>query len=45
MNPSKETEGADFAADSRRFNEEASTGDRSEEGAADFKRMLEEMSR
>jgi ankyrin repeat protein len=45
MNPTKDTEGADFVADSERFSEEASTEDRSEEGAGDFKRMLEEMSR
>jgi ankyrin repeat protein len=45
MNTNKETEGADFAADFKRFYEEVMTEDGSEEGAADFKRMLEEMSR
>jgi ankyrin repeat protein len=43
MNPNKDTEGGDFVADSERFGEEASTEDRKEEGAADFKRMREEM--
>jgi hypothetical protein len=43
LNPTKETEGEDFAADSERFGEEVSTEDRSEEDVADFKRMREEM--
>jgi hypothetical protein len=43
MNSTKNTEGADFAANSAQFGEEVSTEDRSEEGAADLKRMREEM--
>jgi hypothetical protein len=43
MNPTKDTEGVDFAANSERFGEEASTEDRSEESAADLKRKREEM--
>lgn len=34
-----------MADDSERFGDEATTNDRSEEGANDFKGMLEEMSR
>jgi hypothetical protein len=43
INPTKDTEGADFAADLERFSEDASTDKPSEEGAADLKRMREEM--
>jgi hypothetical protein len=43
MNPTKHTEAASIAVDSERFGEEASTGERSEEGAADFKRVREEI--
>jgi hypothetical protein len=43
MNPTKDTEGVYFTANSGRFGKETSIDARSEEGAADFKRIREEM--